>query len=224
MNLKKIQETKKIQKIKKMKSKLILIAGGTASGKTVIAENVSSSLIASGKTVTYISMDNYYKTYKEIGSKRGTINWDLPSTLRWEKLITDINEIFNHKEIKIKKYNFETCDYEKEEIILKPSDYIIVEGLFALYNEEILLIANLSFFVACDIIRRFKRRMQRDKSKRYLVFNEKRFLNRWEENIEPAYKKYIRPTKYDADIIINNNKDNDPNAEETVKLMLKILK
>jgi uridine kinase len=65
--------------------KLILIAGGTASGKTIIADNVALTLKEAGKDVTLVSMDNYYKNYSELGETfetRNNINWDEPSAFR----------------------------------------------------------------------------------------------------------------------------------------------
>ena len=37
------------------------------------------------------------------------------------------------------------------------------------------------------------------------VLNIGRNINRWENHVAPTYEKYIEPTKYSADIIINNN-------------------
>jgi len=46
---------------------LVLIAGGTASGKTFIAKKVAENIARTGKEVSFLSIDNYYKPLSEFG-------------------------------------------------------------------------------------------------------------------------------------------------------------
>ena len=58
---------------------LILIAGGTASGKTTVVEQITKKL---PKDVSVICMDNYYKQRDDLPfEKRKKINYDHPDAL-----------------------------------------------------------------------------------------------------------------------------------------------
>ncbi|PPE05659.1 uridine kinase [Mesoplasma corruscae] len=51
--------------MKNKKVTIILIAGGTASGKTTVAHRLANEILKD-KSVTHISMDNYYKDFSEL--------------------------------------------------------------------------------------------------------------------------------------------------------------
>ena len=201
------------------KNKLILIAGGTASGKSEIAEKLERSLHTSNFSATKLLIDYYYKPITEfIGKGVNDVNWDHPSSINWKELKRDINLILSGKTIERNVYDFNTSTYIKDEtIIIKPSEYIIVEGIYALYDEEILSKAYTKIFVNADSDIRLIRRIDRDKNKRYKEFDLDIFFVKWVNEINPMHKKYIEPSKHESDLIIMNNKDSKQNLEEIIK-------
>lgn len=205
----------------KQDSNLILIAGGTASGKTLIANKISKSL---GKDkVTILRMDDYYKDIKDFDIEKSKINWDEPFSFDEKKLKEDIDSLLSGKTINKRKYNFNSCTYEPTNEKHKPTKYLIIEGLFSLYFEEIRNKAILKVFVDSDSDRRLLRRMERDKNIRKKEnFNEVDFIKKWVEQIKPMHNKFIEPTMEHSDIIFKNNIDTK-DLENKNKILVSIL-
>ena len=64
---------------------LILIAGGTASGKTTVVDQIQSSF--QKNDVSIICMDNYYKQRDDLPfEKRKKINYDHPDSIDMDLL------------------------------------------------------------------------------------------------------------------------------------------
>ena len=192
-----------------MENKIILIAGGTASGKTMIADILQKEYTKIGKKATLMGMDNYYISLDKLPEEKGEdVNWDSPNVLDWDKFISDIKELKRGNNIKKKPYNFAKYEHVGKEIEYESSDVIIIEGLFTLYNEEIRKMSNSLIYVKSDSDIRLMRRIKRDGNGRYKdTFNVEDFLVKWKDEIKPMHKKYVLPTSDYADFIIANNKD-----------------
>ena len=66
-------------------SKIVLIGGGSASGKTYVLNKVLESL-PEGK-VTHISLDDYYKDFSVLPfEERAKVNFDHPKAFDWKLL------------------------------------------------------------------------------------------------------------------------------------------
>ncbi len=194
---------------KKNNKKLIIIAGGTSSGKTMFAEIIKKGYEKNNKTATLISMDNYYKSIDLLPEKNGElVNWDSPKVIDWKKFFSDVENLMNGNNIKKQNYNFSTYSYDKEEIEYFSSDYIIIEGLFALFDKKIRKMGAINIFVDVDDDIRLMRRISRDKLGRYKnEFEIEKFLLKWKDEIKPMHKKYVQPTNEYADFIIKNNNE-----------------
>ncbi len=207
-----------------MNNKLILIAGGTASGKTEIAINLRKSLKNLGFNSTIIYTDYYYRPLSEHKEKdNDKVNWDDPNSVNWKDLKNDLKSIFLGKTIKRNVYDFNSSNYKKDEFkIFKPNDYIILEGIFALYDKEIFENSYLKIFVHTDSDIRLIRRIQRDREKRYENFDMDVFFKRWKTQINPMHKLHIEPSKFNSDLIIMNNEDSKENTELIINNILSI--
>ncbi len=194
------------------KSKLILISGGTASGKTIVSKEITKILEKGNRKVSIISTNNYYHPGSDYPNKKLTeINWDSPSSIKKEEMIADVKKILNGKAIIRTKYIFETGEYDKnQKVVITPADIIIIEGIFALYFDEICNMSSMKIFVDADADLRLLRRLKRDSTGRYKnTFNKTFFYKKWEESIKPMHDKYIAPAKKEADIILNNNSSDE---------------
>ena len=205
--------------------KLILIGGGTASGKTLLLKQIFEQYRQTGKECSMLSMDNYYKDLDALGAKEHSeVNWDEPKAFDWGLLRSDIDDLLNDKRIICHKYNYETGFHSKEEIKIESSDFIVLEGLFALYDEEIKEKAEIKIFVDADSDVRMLRRIKRDKERRYSkTFDYDKFITQWEEVTKPMHKLYIQPTMQFADIILRNNKRLNPKEKSSLITLLQTI-
>lgn len=188
------------------KPKIILIAGGSGSGKTYIAKQLKAILEKRTKArVLYLSLDNYYKTIDRFSEQKvEDVNWDQPEAFNWKLLQSDLN---NDKKIKRPVYIFETATLSKNHFFeIYPSDIIIIEGLYAFNNEAINKLADYKIFVTTSEKIRFERRIERDKKQRHLkTFNQEKLTSKWNNQIEPMYKKFVAPQAKLSNIKIHNN-------------------
>ncbi len=192
-----------------MKKKIILVAGGTASGKTMIAKILADEYKKAGISCTLMSMDNYYKSLTDLPEEKGMdVNWDNPKVIDWEHFDRDINDLYNMKDVYKTPYDFESFTHKGEDIKYESSEVIIIEGLFALLSRAAREIATSRIFVHADNDIRLIRRIIRDSQGRYKEgFDLSIFMNKWLKEIKPMHKKHVEPTNEFADFIIKNNEE-----------------
>lgn len=182
-----------------MSSFIIGVAGGSGSGKTTVTQHIVNSL--DGDAVAVIKQDYYYKdlTYLTLEDRR-KVNFDHPDAFDWDLLIKHVDMLYNGLPIEMPVYDFAKDNRSNETILVSPAPVVVFEGIFALMNPEVLKLMGLKIFVdtAADI--RFIRRLERDTIHRGRSVDSvvKQYLG----SVRPMYKKFVEPTKRNADIII----------------------
>ncbi len=183
-------------------SYIIGITGGSGSGKTTILKKIKQQFQPG--EVCIVSQDDYYKLREtQKVDKNGIINFDLPTAVELDQLFHDLQKLIDGKTIHRKEYTFNN---EKKTPSVKefiPAPIIIVEGLFVFTHEKLRTQFDLKIFVEAHDHLKIIRRIKRDKIERNYPLDD--VLYRYEHHVQPAYEKYIRPYKDDADVIINNN-------------------
>lgn len=185
---------------------LILVAGGSASGKSTVVEEVIDK--AGIEDVIIIRHDDYYYAQSDLPlEERSLINYDHPSSLDNELLYEHLKALLAGKTINKPVYDFvnHTRSEEVETINSKP--IIIVEGILILENEKIRELSDLNLFVELDDDTRFIRRMLRDMEERGRTLDS--IVNQYQKTVKPMFHKYIKPTKRHADVIIPNDRRHD---------------
>ncbi len=189
-----------------MKPVLIVIAGGSASGKTTVVDKIQKRLPA--KEVTVIRHDDYYKDQKYVEMlDRQKVNYDHPNALDNDLLIGDLNELLNGNEIDAPTYDFKLHTRSDVKRHIVPSKVIILEGILTLQDERIRSIADIKIFVDSDDDVRFIRRLVRDMNERGRSMDS--VINQYLETVKPMYYEFVKPTKRYADIIIPNDRQHD---------------
>ena len=184
---------------------VILIAGGSCSGKTtVVAQKTKEQF---DPDVRILSMDDYYrgKTFMETQAKSGNpINWEQPEAVDLKLVRRHLERLKKGETIQKPVYNFKTSEPEEFENF-EPSRVFIVEGLFALVD-EIKEFGDIKVFIDTSKYVSLFRRMLRDNKRAGKKPRET--VSYVRETVIPQYERLVRPTKLNADMIINNNKHN----------------
>ena len=185
--------------------RIIGICGGSGSGKTTLANNLKQHL--GPKKIGYIGCDSYYKKNNHLPlEKRSKLNFDHPDLIDFELLFDDLNSLKNMEKICIPKYSYKTHKRLKTKRILNPRSLIVLEGLHILYDNRILNLIDYSIFLDLDYKIRLKRRIKRDIMLRSRTKADT--INRFIQMSEPMYRKYIKPKKNQADLILKCKKIN----------------
>jgi uridine kinase len=190
---------------------LIGIGGGTGSGKTTIATEIAESVDAA---VTLLSMDNYYSDQSDLTfEERRETNYDHPDAFDWDLLVADLQAIARGDAVSIPQYDFERHTRKDTERRLEPEPIVVLEGILALYHEQIRAEIDLAVYVQTDADVRVLRRLQRDIDERGRTVEG--VVEHYLSTVKPMHEQFVQPTKRDADIIIPEG--SNPKAIELLR-------
>lgn len=185
-------------------TRLVLIGGGTCSGKTTIAKAIGKR-INDLKSVI-ISHDNYYKDLSYMAHEDAMReNFDHPSAIDVDYLMSDIKAMLRGEAVNVPEYSFVKHSRSEGTLCVANADIIILEGIFALYYDQLLGMSDLKIFVDTDADIRLARRIQRDTLER--GFDVETVLNKYLDTVKPSHQAFIDPTKKNADVIIPGDRD-----------------
>lgn len=185
---------------------VIGITGGSASGKTLFLKSLLKDF--SEDEVCLISQDNYYKENKYIPRDSNNIeNYDLPECIDFDSYAAHIKSLIAGETVNHLEYTFNNPDKVPEMLVHKPAPIIVVEGLFVFYEKSLSDLLDIKIFIDAREKIKIKRRIKRDNEVRGYDMDD--VLYRWENHVTPTYKKFIKPTKKSADVVINNNEHFD---------------
>lgn len=180
---------------------IIIVAGASGSGKTTIVQLLKERFEQVDKTVATISIDQYYRSM-EPGKPR---NWDHVSALDLDKLVADIKMLASGEDtVLIPGYDYVTHQRVENKYTFGQTDILIVEGIFALYSEELRKLADLKVFVDADLTQEcLTRRLRRDAIERGR--SAESVINQYFEQVLPGYNQFVKPTRKYSDIFYLNS-------------------
>ena len=195
--------------------RLILLAGGSSSGKTTTAKRLSTQLRVNGKEVMYLSTDDYFVgDARNPRDERGNFDYEHVKCVDIERLSADINALFAGEMILERRFDFvnHVPVYSGRMISLSEGAYVILEGIHALnpmltggVDESCKFRIYIAPRPSIDVFggitpkpeeARFLRRLVRDHHFRKI--NPAETLKMW-PNVLEGEKKWIEPFKGTAD-------------------------
>ena len=183
-------------------NKIILVAGGSASGKTYVTNKVISNI--NNENIVRVTIDDFYKDNSNLTlEERKKINFDHPKSIDFKLLYDVLSSLKEGKEVDIPTYDFTVHCRSNITKHVVPKKIIIVEGIFALVNKRIRELSDLNIFINASSENRFLRRLKRDQEERGRTFEY--VVNQYVNVVAPAYEEIIAPTKMFADLIVSND-------------------
>jgi uridine kinase len=178
---------------------LIGIAGGTGSGKTLIAQNIYTELGSDKVIILY--QDSYYKDLSHLApEERNKQNFDHPDAIDSALLIQDIKALLRGETIEQPIYDFVTHTRKQETRTIGPHTIIVLEGILILDNPELRDLMDIKIYVDTDPDLRVLRRIKRDIVERGRSLES--VIKQYEESVRPMHLQFVEPSKRYADIII----------------------
>ncbi len=178
---------------------IIGIAGGSASGKSTLCDKLEKEL--NQYSLKIFHMDSYFKPEKERPfvaapvTKKMYVDDNHPETMYLEQLFLDLKKAVNES-----------------------YDIIIIEGLLALWDEDIYPYLNLKLFVDCRADERIVRRLHRN-MEWGLSFDE--ISQVYLDMVRYRHDEYVEPTKWRADLIINGSSPQDKAVDMILTYIIK---
>ena len=203
-----------------MKPIIIAIAGGSASGKSTVVDEIVENL--KSVEITVIRHDDYYKDQSHLTmEQRLQTNYDHPNSLDNDLLVSHLKSLMNGESINKPKYDFVCHKRKPETVEIHPTKVIILEGILVLEERKIRECADVKIFVSCDEDVRFIRRLKRDIEERGRTLDN--VINQYLSTVKPMFNKYVSPSSKHADIIIPNDKKHDVAVEFLIAKIKDIL-
>ncbi|XP_055381980.1 uridine-cytidine kinase-like 1 isoform X3 [Condylostylus longicornis] len=186
---------------------VIGICGGSASGKTTVAQKIIESLDV--PWVTLLSMDCFYKVLNEKQHDQAIeneYNFDHPDAFDIDLLIDVLKKLKEGRKVEVPVYNFVTHSRENHTKTMYGANVIIFEGILVFHNPEVLKLLDMKVFVDTDADIRLARRLKRDISQRGRDLEG--VLKQYSTMVKPSYANYIAPSMIHADIIVPRGGEN----------------
>lgn len=194
---------------------LIGLAGPSGAGKTTLARALHTHLPG---PATVLSLDAYYRDLAALAAAARTrVNFDAPEAIDHSRLAADLRQLAAGHRVEIPVYDFATHTRQAHQQSLTPADFLLVEGLFALYWPAINALYHLRLFVTAADALCLERRLARDRVERGRSLASIRA--QYQEQVRPMYRRHIQPTARYADLIL----DGSTPIEEQVAAVLDAL-
>ncbi|MBE6132488.1 MAG: uridine kinase [Erysipelotrichaceae bacterium] len=181
---------------------LICIAGGSASGKTTLVNEIAEAF--ENQDIVILKHDDYYRDQSHLSlEERKNTNYDHPSSLENELLIKHLKDLLNNKSINKPIYDFVIQTRSDKTEIVNPAKVIILDGILVLEDSRIRDLADIKVYVECDEDIRLIRRIRRDMIERGRSFDG--IIKQYLTTVKPMYHSFVSPSKRYADILIPND-------------------
>ena len=184
---------------------IIGIAGGTGSGKTTVVRKIMEALPP--REVALIPQDSYYNDTTHLTmEERRRINFDHPDAFDWPLLIRQVEQLRQGIAIEQPTYSYLVSNRQAETIHVEPCQFIIIEGIMALWNKKLRDMMDLKIYVDASPDERLIRVIQRDTMERGRT--AQMVVDRYLKVLKPMHDEFIEPTKRHADLIMPGGGNN----------------
>lgn len=182
-----------------MKNVIVIgVSGGSASGKTTVANRIKEAFKDS---VELLCHDFYYIPYDELPiEERAKLNYDHPNAFDTERMIRDIKMLKQFHPIERPVYSYTENTRLAETVTVNPAKVIIVEGFMIFENAELRDLMDIKVFVDTDADERLIRRIVRDVNERGRSLES--VITQYINTVKPMHDQFVEPNKKYADIII----------------------
>jgi uridine kinase len=197
------------------RSYMIGIVGGSASGKSTIADRLVKALQAVFPNIAHINMDHYYQDRsllrKELGPNQlfETVSFDCPAAFQMRLFSDDLAALQRGDSIRSPSYRQSVSTLRQTEI--KAAPVTVAEGLMLSARKNLRKKFDLILSVDLDAKTRRKRW-----ENRLTVHNRLPGVNRekfW-KHVQEGYTKFIEPFKQKAMMVLSNAKPAPVNLDE----------
>ena len=183
------------------------IVGPSGAGKSTSCKILKNS----SKEYQHIKLDDYFKSPKTFPKKFGFLNWELPSNLKFSKLLSDLKKLKSGKIVRTQDFPKRKGEKAKQ-ITLYPKKYILIEGFMLFKNKGVRDFLDIKIYL--DLPKNII------KKRRKIRFGQDH-LNDYDIKVAiPEFLKYGVIQKKYADYILNANRP----QPEIIKDIQKIIK
>ena len=176
------------------------ISGGSASGKTTLANILAEGLKEFAPVILH--QDYYFKDWSEYPpeEREKVITANHPDAVLWEALLEHIRQLIARQPIETPPEGTRAFARGDAPNTVQPSDLIIVEGHLILWDTALRDLMDVKLFVDVEPHERVLRRLLRDVAQR--GGNLEGAVAWYRRDVIPNFSVYTEPCKAYADLVV----------------------
>lgn len=178
---------------------VIGVAGGTASGKTTVSEQILARIGAD--RIAFLQHDSYYRDNSHLPlAERALCNYDHPESLDTPLMVEHLSRLRRWEPVAVPLYDFATYCRLAESRTVYPAPVVLVEGILIFAERRLRELMDIRIFVDTDADIRFIRRLRRDIAERGRSLES--FVSQYLETVRPMHLEFVEPSKRYANVIV----------------------
>jgi hypothetical protein len=165
----------------------------------------------------------FYDANSLTGTRRGIV-YDSLNTHPWKPLYNRALRgtyrprlLLEGNVVELDTYTFNRSAMTSARIKIPPAPWLIVEGLFALYNADVRNLIDITAFIDASVETRLERRKHRDLTVRGYTPEEVQY--QWDNHVRPSDIKFIEPWKSKCDVVIDNENNWELGLMKLIEIM-----
>jgi uridine kinase len=182
-----------------MKPFIIGVAGPSGAGNSELSRLLATRL---PEPSALLSLDSYYRALAHLPfEERVKCNFDHPDSLDWPLIHADLDRISRGEPIDEPIYLFDRHSRAAETRRVQAAPFVIVEGLFALYDPYVRSLLDARIFVSAPDEVCLARRISRDTLERGRT--RESVLEQYARTVRPMAERFVLPTERFADLVVS---------------------
>ena len=176
------------------------ISGGSASGKTTLAQALAERLKEFSPVILH--QDYYFRNWSEYPpeEREKVITANHPDAVQWDALLGHIRQLITRQPIETPPEGTRAFARGDAPATIQPSDLIIVEGHLILWDAALRDLMDVKLFVDVEPHERVLRRLLRDVAQR--GGDLEGAVAWYRRDVIPNFPVYTEPCKAYADIVV----------------------
>lgn len=179
---------------------MIAIAGGSGSGKTVLAEAVRERI--GEHRCLIISQDSYYHDMSgRFDVDGGRVNFDHPDAIEFPLLAEHLSRLKAGATIEVPRYDFTTHSRLDGRDVVAPVEFVLLDGSLILTREDLRQHFDSSVFISAPDELRLERRLDRDTRERGRQVAG--VQAQWAAQVQPMHARFVEQSAMHATRIVS---------------------
>lgn len=194
-----------------MKSLIVGIVGPSGSGKSTLCKSLKEN---EPDKYEHIKLDNYFKDPESFPMKEGFRNWELPSNLKFDELIRDLEMLKSGQEVHTKTFP-KKAGASPEPLTLTPKPIILIEGFMLFKEPKLKEMIDLKIYLEIHPEKMLERRAIRFGADHITDYDTKVAI--------PEFLEYGIAQKEEADYVVDATREQQEVIEEVRNIIESVL-
>jgi uridine kinase len=186
---------------------VVAIAGGSATGKSTLARGLAAALPELSPFI--LNQDRYFRDFAELTpeEREQVRTANSPPAMNWDAYHTALSALSDGRPIVEPAPGTRTSQRGEPPQTHRPGRLVVVEGLFALWDERTRARADLRVYTEVDDDERVLRRIYRDINER--GGNLEGVIAWFRRDVMPNYPIYTKSSRLYADVVVPTDRPID---------------